>query len=268
MTWVIGASSLLGYGVMVSDIRVRFASGQKADIVKKAYPVGPFIVAGFAGSVLIGFKLLDSLGDFLVPPPTPLGEMAAWQPQWVAHNWAPMAKQVFDASPVHERRLRSHILMVGVSPDEDLGAPQVRRVYIIRFSDPDFQPGFMKRAFTLCHIGSGGGVSLYKRAFRSHFHLRASSLRAELGGPGGWAMMLGQTVNIVASEHPVEGVSRHVHILVCRLGEIFEGNNDQRTYPADGSPPIEFRMPHVATSYGEFLRKCQGLGVSAEAAIC
>jgi hypothetical protein len=268
MTWVIGASSLFGYGVMLSDIRVRFPSGRTADIVKKAYPVGPFIVAGFAGSVLIGFKLLESLREYLVLPPEAVGQNNAWKPQWVGDNWGPMAKGLFDASPAREKRQGSQILLVGVSPDEDIGAPEFRRVYIIRFSNPGFQSGFVRKAFTVCHIGSGGGVDRYKRAIRQHFRLNASSLRAELGGPGGWAQMLGHTVDLIAVEHPVDGVSPHVHIVVCRLGGFLEGNNDRRSYPSDGSSPIEFRMPDVATDYGEFLRKCQGIGTGAEGAIC
>jgi hypothetical protein len=200
-------------------------------------------VAGFAGSVLIGFKLLESLREYLVLPPEAIGQNNAWKPQWVGDNWGAMAKGLFDASPVREKRLGSQILLVGVSPDEDIGAPEFRRVYIIRLSNPGFQSGFMRKAFTVCHIGSGGGVDRYKRAIRQHFRLDASSLRAELGGPGGWAQMLGHTVDLIAGEHPVDGVSPHVHIVVCRLGGFLEGNNDRRSYPSDGSSPIEFRMP-------------------------
>lgn len=251
---------------MLSDVRVTFANGRTADLVKKAYYVGPFIVAGFAGSVLIGFKLIESLRNFLVLPPEAAGQNA-WKPQWVAKNWSPLARELFDASPASEKSLGSNILLVGVSPDEDIGAPEFRRVYIIRFSAPTFKPGFLRKTFTLCHIGNGRGVDLYKRAFRAHFHLRAGTLQAEAAGPTAWASMLGQTVNTVAKKHPVEGVSRHVHILVCRLGQVIEGTNDQRTFPSDGSGPIEFKMPDVATSYENFRGKCRELGFTAEAAI-
>lgn len=268
MTWVIGASSLFGYGVMLSDVRVTFSNGRTADIVRKAYPVGPYIVAGFAGSVFIGFRLLQSLREFLsISPYEPEPERLAWQPEWVAHHWSSEAKKIFAICPLAEKRLRSHFLMVGVSPTEDVGAPEFRRVYIIRFSNPEFRPGFMRKAFTVCHIGTGGGVAMYKRAFRDHFRLGASSLRSEMGGPGGWASMLGHTVNIVAAEQPIESVSRHMHILVCRLGEIIEGTNNERVYPADGSGPIVFEMPKVATNYEEFIRFCDGLGCGAQGAI-
>jgi hypothetical protein len=267
MTWVIGASSLFGYGVTLSDVRVTFSNGKTAELLKKAHPVGPFIVAGFAGSILIGFQLLESLRKFLILPSEVRDQNMAWQPQRVAHQWSPEARQIFADAPLGERRLHSQFLIVGISPDEDLGAPEFRRVYIIRFSDPDFKPGFMRRAFTVAHIGSGGGVGLYKRAFRDHFRIGASSLRTEMIGPAGWATMLGHTVNLVAAEHPVRSVSRHVHILICRLGAIIEGNNDERIFSPDDSEPIEFKMPDVATSYGEFVSKCRGCGLVAEAAI-
>jgi hypothetical protein len=41
---------------MMSDVRVTFPDGRVRDLVQKAYPVGRYIVAGFAGSVKIGFE--------------------------------------------------------------------------------------------------------------------------------------------------------------------------------------------------------------------
>jgi hypothetical protein len=68
MTWVIGASSLFGHGAVISDIQVTFRTGQTVDLLQKAYPLGRFIVGGFSGSVLIGFRLLQSLKDMLKLP--------------------------------------------------------------------------------------------------------------------------------------------------------------------------------------------------------
>jgi signal transduction histidine kinase len=129
LTWVIGASSLFGYGVMISDVRVTFRTGETADILRKAYPVGPYIVAGFAGSVLIGFQLLQSLHEFLfVPPSEAEADRVAWKPEWVAEHWAPEARKIFAKCPFAERKLGSHFLMVGVSPDENMGTPNSPRV--------------------------------------------------------------------------------------------------------------------------------------------
>lgn len=32
MTWVVGASSILGYGVMISDVRITFSDGTEKDM--------------------------------------------------------------------------------------------------------------------------------------------------------------------------------------------------------------------------------------------
>jgi hypothetical protein len=268
MTWVVGAASVFGYGVMISDVRVTFPSGQTADALRKAFPVGPYVVAGFAGSVYIGYQLLGSLEAFLfVPPSAAQADRLAWQPEWVAQHWSPEAKRIFAAAPHLERRLGSQLLLVGVSPNENMGAPEIPRVYIVRFSSPHFVPGFMRKGLRVAHIGSGAGIERYKRAFRQHFRYGASSLRAEVGGQHGWARMLGHTAEIVTDEHPVQGVSPHMHILVCRRGGIDEGVNDRRTYLPDGSEPVEFRMPKVAETYEAFQQMCSGLGFGAEGAL-
>ena len=60
MTWVVGAPSVFGYGALYSDVQVTFADGNTRDLVQKAYPLSNFIAAGFAGSVRVGFMLLQS----------------------------------------------------------------------------------------------------------------------------------------------------------------------------------------------------------------
>src|SRR5450759_2701557 len=98
MTWVVGATSVFGYGALYSDVQVTFADGSTRDLVQKAYPLGNFIAAGFAGSVRIGFKLLQSLAVFLVLPDEALGSHAS-DPIWVATQWAPIARSVFEGAP-------------------------------------------------------------------------------------------------------------------------------------------------------------------------
>ena len=47
---------------MAADNRVGPPSfGSERDMLQKAYPLGPYIIGGFAGSVKIGFELLHSL---------------------------------------------------------------------------------------------------------------------------------------------------------------------------------------------------------------
>jgi hypothetical protein len=47
---------------------------------------------------------------------------------------------------------------------------------------------------------------------------------------------------------------------------MFHGNNNERIYPRDGSV-INFEMPHIAESYGEFLAMCKERGKAATGAI-
>jgi hypothetical protein len=91
-------------------------------------------------------------------------------------------------------------------------------------------------------------------------------LKAEMGVPGMWPKMLGHSVARIVAERPIVGVSPHVHILVCRAGEIFTMTNDETRVPSGGQP-IEFKMPEVARSYQEFCLRCCTSGIAAEGAV-
>src|SRR5215207_8036961 len=101
MTWVVGATNIYGYGALYSDVRVTFADGTTRDLVQKAYPLSNFIAGGFTGSVRIGFNLLQSLAECTLLPDDALNTMA-WDPVWVATKWSPIARAVYEASPVGE----------------------------------------------------------------------------------------------------------------------------------------------------------------------
>ena len=79
--------------------------------------------------------------------------------------------------------------------------------------------------------------------------------------------MLGHSVARIVAERPIEGVSPHVHILICRNRDIFTMTNDETRFPPGGGEPIEFKMPDVATSYEEFTLKCRTSGIAAEGAV-
>ena len=142
MTWVCAASTIFGYGALYSDVQVTFADGQTKDLIQKAYPLSNFIVAGFAGSVQIGFGMLQSLSDLLRLPSEELATRA-WDPVWVSVNWAPIAKSLFEHAPAIEKVAGSSILMVGASPDEPCALGS--KIYFTRFASPDFRPGIMSR---------------------------------------------------------------------------------------------------------------------------
>ena len=143
MTWVIGATSIFDYGAMMSDVRVTLSDGRERDLVQKAFAVGQYIVAGFVGSVKIGFQMLESLAEFLIVPPD-APQPGAWEPEWVSEHWKPIASNIFASAEPAEQALRCQILLVGVSHKIDPEAAanpravQMPRACIIRFSSPDF----------------------------------------------------------------------------------------------------------------------------------
>jgi hypothetical protein len=262
MTWVVGGSSLFGYGVMVSDVRVSWDDGTEADLLRKAYRVGPFLLAGFAGSVNIGFQLIGSLQNFLAPPDN---SSSAWKPEWVAEHWHSEAAQIFANAPPEEQAAHSQLLIVGVSPDENLGTSEFPRVYLIKLEAPDFRPKYFPEGMSVCHIGSGSDVAAYEQAVAEFFDMHSPALQAATAGPAAWAQMLGNSIGRLVQDDPHDGISPHVHIQICSRGEFNAGdNNVTRVYP-DGRR-IEFRMPQVASTQTEFVALCKSMGKAAATA--
>jgi len=264
MTWVLATSTVFGYGALYSDVQVTFRDGSTRDLVQKAYPLGNYIVAGFSGSVRIGFLLLQSLSDALRISDRESASMA-WDPFWVSKVWPSIARSVFNSAPQEEKALSSSILMLGVSPTESSGLGA--RVICTRFASPDFLPGIMARPITLCSIGSGSGVREYKRSIKPLFRLSSGILKAEIGEPGGWARQLGFSISRTLSDHPRNGISRHIHIIIVNRGSIHVETNDENIYSPDGSI-VEIRMPKVARGYSEFLSLANASGHAATGAIC
>ena len=75
-----------------------------------------------------------------MPPNAP--QPGAWEPEWVAERWKPLAVQIFESADKLEQKLRCQILLVGVSNKID---PEVAanpravlmpHACIVRFSSP------------------------------------------------------------------------------------------------------------------------------------
>ncbi|QQG35387.1 MAG: hypothetical protein HYS17_07485 [Micavibrio aeruginosavorus] len=271
MTWVVGASSVLGYGVMVSDVRISFSDGSEADLLRKVYPVGPYLMAGFAGSVRIGMTLIDHLQRCLYQTlqnldQAPPGQAFAFNPDVIAEDWSSSAADIFSRMPDEERELGSQILIVGVDSSKNTGAPQFPYIHIAKLSWPDFKPEFSPQSWHVQHIGSGSDIEKFVTVIGEHFKLGASTLQAEAGGPNAGSSMLGHSVGRLVKENPVTGIGAHVNIDVCRLGGFSHGNNNERTFYPDGSIG-DFQMPPIAETYEQFLEMCQDLGKAASGAI-
>jgi hypothetical protein len=264
MTWVVAASTVFGYGALFSDVQVTFRNGTTADLVQKAFPIADFIAAGFAGSVRIGYMLLQSLANYTSLSTSERGHVA-WDPLYVFKNWPARARPIFDSAPPSEKKLGAQLLLVGVSPSDSRGP--FPKVYFSRFVAPSFRPGIMHRAIKMCSIGSGAGVVEYKRALKPLFRLSSGILRAETGQPGGWAQTLAFSISRTLNNYPRQGISRHLHIVTVMRGNIYVSTNDEKIYARDGSP-IEIKMPRVARGYEDFVRLANACGQDSAGATC
>ena len=119
----------------------------------------------------------------------------------------------------------------------------------------------------VCSIGSGAGITEYKRWIKPLWKLRNSTLQSERSHPGGWGEHVGFLISRALADHPKRGISRHIHILTVRRGSILVETNYENIYPPEG-PRIEIRMPQVAQGYDQFCRMAESIGHEAAGATC
>lgn len=216
MTWVVGASTLFGYGVVISDVRVTCtATARTADVLQKAYPVGRYIVAGFAGDVHAGLALLDNLKSFLNSPAPDMDE--CWDPQWVADSWASEARTMFARLCEEGPTGKTHILMLGLQPQRDVLGSAIGCISVLR--SPNFSPETMLGGRKAMSIGCGSEVELYTSALEdimTDTHL--TYMKAEIGNIGGYGRVIAGVLRRIANENPTKGISRDFQVFMVRIG--------------------------------------------------
>ena len=163
MTWVISAGvPLLGYAVAISDIRVTLGQQEK-DCLQKIYQVGPYLAAGFAGSVQIGFEMIRSLQKGLRLEDPSL----AWDPTQIAEQWPATARKIFAKYPASVQRHGSQLILLGAHPTEDAGVHGGGRPHIYSFSWPQFE--LVKAGvYEVSSIGSGTNIAPYRDLLRRY----------------------------------------------------------------------------------------------------
>jgi hypothetical protein len=264
MTWVVAASTIFGYGALYSDVQVTLRDGTTRDLLQKGYAVANFVASGFAGSVKIGFMLVQSLSDHLAPPPE-VEETHECEPVAAALSWAPIARHIFASADASERKLQSRFLLVGASPLGDQGFGS--KIYFVRFASPDFEPQIMSRPIKICGIGTGAAIREYKHSIKPLFRLSSGLMKAEVGNPGGWGNHLGHSISQALAWHPHSGISRHLHAILVSRGGFRFGNTNQTIHHKDGST-TEHKMPVVAQSYEQFLAMARASGNEGAHATC
>lgn len=291
MTWIVGMEGL-GYGIGVSDIRVTLANGTERDCVQKIYNVGRFIAAGFAGSVRIGFAMIDRLTELLYSE-DPSG---AWDPLAVAEWWPQDARDVFNAFSNPEQDLGCHLMLIGAHPTENNGSSPWPRNYIHIFRSPQFKATAVPPP-QVGAIGCGTQFAPCQAVVDSlstDHDFRFSLLQGETGCSGGMATLLAFRLTLLLQNSRPSGISSHLHCCWVYRGKIViapmnyaargrwstfstgveAAEKAVREMEAGGekalkSPGMEyFTMPPVAKSLRDLDRILSATGLSSAGAAC
>jgi hypothetical protein len=259
MTWVIGLRSMFGYAAAISDVQVTWPSqGKTLDCLQKVYPIAPFMVAGFAGSVRIGFGLLEDLYRWVN---FQRHEEEAVNTRIVAHLWWRRARRLFSMQRPELRSLGAQVLLAGVSIGErEVDAPWARSDVISLRSSEGFKPRYAKGLEALS-VGSGSEVEEYIEALGGLHEL----IQAEVFNPGGFGFGLAMRLSFILRQHPRPGVSRHLILAIARQGDLNLSIINRTDFPPEGQP-IEDPVPPIARSWEEFKRLASTHGLEAPSA--
>lgn len=276
MTWVVGTPYGFGYGIGISDVRVTVGSSYY-DCLQKIYPVGQFIAMGFAGSVRIGFAMVDAASSFLHSDDKSL----ACDPIEVSKQWPSPARKVFGGFPQAERSEQCHLMMISVHPTENCGESPWARPYVHIFRSPEFEPVSIA-VNKVGAIGCGEVADPCRKAVEelSSDYARMSLIRqAEQGTPGGMASMLGIQLTGVLKDAQPKGISAHLQYCWVYRGRIIIKTNDHSVsgrwsafeigsgitgQPSPDLSGATFTMPKLTTSWSELDEILRAAGASAD----
>ncbi len=150
MTWIVGAPTMFGYGFAISDVRVTLADGSEVDCLQKLFCIGRHLAAGFAGSVMIGFAMIDELrrlADFD-------DARMACDPESIATQWPAHARRIFANFSSDEQEAQCHLMLVCVDPRLDVRVSTIPRSHVYVFRSPRFDIEVIP-THKLGSIGSG-----------------------------------------------------------------------------------------------------------------
>jgi hypothetical protein len=264
MTYVVGLTGLPNGGYVANDVRVGSFDQRRRFVpwpaigLQKVYPIGPYVVAGFAGSVELGFWAMNDLRRYVGDPPEGVAVISSVIARW----WWRRPRRAWPQMPSHLRKLGLSIIVVGVSP----AATPLTASHGFIFRAPDFQ--FERMApLRPTGIGSGNGLPQITDALEELVHpdnLNEGLLRFEVGMPLGGADALGFALGAALQDGPTPDVSAEFQIWRVRPGEIALGSNDVTAL----TPGAQSRsLPPLATSWAEFQALSAAVGRAPAAAV-
>ena len=269
MTWIVGTPIVFGYGVGISDVRVTWGGHRREDCLQKVHEVGKFIGAGFAGSVEIGFVMINDLRAFLSGLPAD----EAWIPRWVAFKWWRRARRIYQHYPnKHAKQLGCSIMLIGVSPQLVPGQEWPRSHIITMRSQKDFVPRIARPGEALS-IGSGGRVERYVDFLNEFMTDNFPSMQGEVNNPGGTGQSIASKISMLVRRHPEDSVSSQLHLCTAGFGKV-----DISPYKMiELTSPTDYPKFHIndrqistgiVTSWKEFQEYCRDRKLGSGDAVC
>lgn len=214
---------MFGYGFGISDVCVTVGD-DCVDCLQKIYSIGRHFAAGFAGSVKIGFAMLDELRRLSTYP----DERIACDPQAVFQQWPACARDVFSKFSQDEQQGHCHLMLILVHPIEHVGNPAWPRSFVYIFRSPDFNAENIP-VHSLGSIGSGNDYPRCRAAiesFGAHRSREHLYMQGEMGCQGGMASMLGTSLTGILKDVQPRGVSTYLHYCwVYRGSTILQTNS-------------------------------------------
>ncbi len=259
MTWVVAVPEVFGHAIVVSDVRVSFSDGSSVDCLQKLHEIGPFVIAGFAGSVELGFRAITALRTTLSQIPRGY----AWAlPDIVGTKVRVAARDTFTMAPPELQELGLALVVASAHPSENVRGADFARADVFTLRSPDFVPEPVPPRS--CHaIGSGSGRDEYMTAVGIAVR-DPGFLQAVMAGGCLQASSLAQAVEHVVSQSPDPGISRHVQIGLALRGRCLIYSHEYTRITWDGAA-TRHAVPHVAKSWAELCQilSARALGVIA-----
>lgn len=201
----------------------------RAECLQKIYPIAQSITLGFAGSVRIGFQMVEIMRQWLRCDQSD----HAWKPLETAELWPAIARDIFAAAPLEEQAGQCALLMLSADPDTpptEFGA----RTYVHTFRSPNFTP---EKAGTHKVVGIGSGTEI--DVFRNYLNDVTNDqeknfelMKMETGCPGGMGSILGFSLTNMLKKTRPFGISSHLHYCWQYLGKTIIKTNDHATIGA------------------------------------
>jgi hypothetical protein len=247
MTWVVGAASMRGIAFLVADVRVVWGDGRSAEAIEKVHRVGNHVIAGFAGSVRLGFALIERLKVELGA----LDANEAWDLEMIGRTRLPrVLRNAYDRSnPSNvERKLGVQLLIGAVDGQLKAGLPEAVAIAfaksrMCKIQSPTFRVEWAtpERGMTI-----GSGAIAYASRIEGLLP-QLPGMRSVTGEPQGLAVMLAMDMNQTIELEPNLRVSPYLHA----AGAVWGASGVAPVPIGSGNlPPPPF--PRTAETYEEF----------------